>query len=145
MKSNYDVEQIFHKMRSAQVTASLATKVKRGEFPGKAPIGYMNNSQTKQIVPDLETWEIIKEALEQYATGKFSIEWISQFLNENLPSIQHGGRKPLTKARVKAILSNPFYRGDFTFRGRVFHGRHKPMLTGEMFDKIQKQLKGGKM
>lgn len=44
-------------------------KVKRGEYPGPAPIGYINDSRTKSVVVDRKKAKIIREAFELYATG----------------------------------------------------------------------------
>ncbi len=130
---------------SIQVKRALVVKAQRGEFPGKAPIGYTNNTQTKQVVPDPKSWVVIKEALEKYATGKFTLGWITKFLNEKLPLVQYRERKPLTKLQVMTILRNPFYFGKFTFRGEAYFGNHKPMITEEIFSENQKRLNGGRM
>ncbi len=141
----FNFEHLEQQIRSAQVSRALMFKAYRGEFPGKAPIGYVNNVIAKQIVPDLKSWTIVKEALENYAAGKVTIGWITRFLNEKLPSVQQGERKPLTKSQVNAVLQNPFYTGRFTFQGRMFYGKHKPMITEKIFDKIQRRLEGVKM
>lgn len=130
---------------SLQITRALEIKAQRGDFPGRPPIGYINDTNTKQIIPDPKSWSIVKEALEKYATGKFTIGWITKFLNENLPSVKWSERKPLMKSQVEAILHNPFYFGEFVFRGKTYFGKHKPMITKEAFGKIQEYLKGGKV
>lgn len=140
-----NLEHVDRQIRSAQVAQALVFKALRGEFPGKAPIGYINDTITKRIVPDSKSWTIVKEALENYATGEVTIGWVTRFLNEKLPSVQQCERKPLTRSQVNAILQNPFYAGIFTFQDRVFCGKHKPMITEKIFDRIQERSKGVKM
>ena len=126
---------------SKLVTRSLELKAQRGEYPVKPPIGYLNNTHTKQITPDPKSWDILKEALEKYATGKYTLGWITLFLNEHLPAIQHCERHPLTKSQTSSILRNSFYTGKFKFRGKTYQGKHKPMISEEIFDKIRSLLK----
>ncbi len=139
---NNQVKLMQQQIQSMLVTQSLELKAQRGEYPGKPPIGYLNNTHTKQIVPDSKSWNVIKEALETYAAGKYTLGWITLFLNEHLPTIQHCERHPLTKSQTSSILCNSFYTGKFKFRGKTYQGKHKPMISEEIFDKIQNLLKG---
>ena len=54
---------------SENVKRGLRTKVKRGEMPGVAPIGYINNKNTKRIVLDRRVAPKITKAFELYAQG----------------------------------------------------------------------------
>ena len=119
---------------------SLELKAQRGEYPGKPPIGYINDTSTKQIVPDPKIWDVIKAILEKYATGEYTINQTTLLLNENLPTVQNCERQPLTKSQVIAILRNQFYIGKLKFRGKTYQGKHKPMISKEVFDEIQKHL-----
>lgn len=130
--------------QSILVARSLELKARRGEDPGKPPIGQLNNTHTKQIVPDPKSWDAIREALEKYATGKYTLDWITSFLNEHLLAIQHYERHPLTRSQASSILRNSFYTGKFQFRGKTYQGKHKPMISKEIFDKIQSLLKSQK-
>ena len=38
---------------------------------------------------------------------------------------------------VHGMLTNPYYTGIVTFKGEQFHGRHTPLITQELFDRIQ--------
>ncbi|OYV31335.1 MAG: hypothetical protein B7Z81_13770, partial [Acidocella sp. 20-61-6] len=35
------------------------------------------------------------------------------------------------------ILRNPFYYGNFLYKGELYQGSHKPMISKKLFDKIQ--------
>ncbi len=138
---NKQVKLAQQQVQSMLVTRSFELKAQRGEYPGKPPIGYLNNTHTKQIVPDPKSWNTLKEALEKYATGEYTLGWITLFLNEHLFAIQHCERHPLTKSQASSILRNPFYVGKFQFRGKTYQGKHKPMISKEIFNKIQNLLK----
>ena len=137
---NNQVKLTQQQIQSMVVTRSLELKAKRGEYPGKPPIGYLNNPRTKQIVSDPKTWDTVKNALEKYATGDCAIAGITLFLNEHLSTVRNCERQLLTKTQVKAILRNPFYTGKFKFRDKIYQGKHKPMISEEIFNEIQKQL-----
>src|SRR5208283_2558 len=63
-QSKYYVDSL-----SENTKRGLREKVRRGEIPGPAPIGYINDYRTKQIFVDRERAPIVKEAFERYATG----------------------------------------------------------------------------
>jgi DNA invertase Pin-like site-specific DNA recombinase len=57
-------------------------KLKNGLWPQMAPLGYLNNKETKQIYIDKEKAPIIKKAFEVYATGKYTLKEIRKIINE---------------------------------------------------------------
>lgn len=45
------------------------------------------------------------------------------------------------KLECKQItVKNTFYYGEFEFGGKIYKGRHEPLITKALFDKVQKQL-----
>jgi len=40
-------------------------------------------------------------------------------------------------SRVHSILANPFYIGIFRFSGEVYEGKHPPLITRELFKRVQ--------
>jgi hypothetical protein len=54
------------------------------------------------------------------------------------------GNKPLSLGNVYRLLQNPFYHGIFEYpkkSGNWYQGKHEPLVTKELFDKVQAQLK----
>jgi len=58
-QSKYYVDSL-----SENTKRGLRQKVKRGEYPGPAPIGYINDSRTKTVVVDRKKAKIIRGAFE---------------------------------------------------------------------------------
>jgi site-specific DNA recombinase len=58
---------------SENVRRGIRHKIKRGEWTGMAPLGYVNNSTTRNIEPHPVKAKIIKHLFEGYADGKFSL------------------------------------------------------------------------
>ena len=64
-QSKYYVDSL-----SENTKRGLREKVRRGEYPGCAPIGYLNDYRTKRVIVDRERAPLVKQAFEQYATGR---------------------------------------------------------------------------
>jgi hypothetical protein len=50
--------------------------------------------------------------------------------------------KPMTKRRIYEILTNPYYTGWFRWNGKEHKGNHEPIVTRELFNKVQDKLHG---
>ena len=113
----------------------LRQKVRRGEFPGCAPIGYINDVRTKSIAVDRKRSVIIRKAFELYALGNSRLEDISTFLaGQGL--VARGGKR-FHKDRINFILHNPFYYGHFRYLGETYEGHHQPVISKQLFDQVQ--------
>ena len=116
----------------------LRQKVRRGEYPSHAPLGYINDLRTKSIVVDKRRSPLVVEAFELYANGDQRLEDIANFFAKN--GIKTSGGKPLTKDQIKHILANPFYYGHFRYVGELYEGKHTPIMSKGLFDKVQSVL-----
>ena len=117
----------------------LRQKVKRGEYPSLAPIGYINDKRVKSVIVDKKRAPIIREAFELYAQDNSRLEDISNFLAQQ--GITSRGNKNLKRDRISFILSNPFYTGLFRYAGEIHEGKHQPVISKKIFDKVQEILK----
>ena len=133
-QSKYYVDSL-----SENTKRGLRQKVKRGEYPGPAPIGYINDSRTKTVVVDRKKAKIIRGAFELYAEGSSRLEDISDFLAQR--GIMSRGGKRIHKTRATFILSNPFYTGLFKYGGELHEGKYEPIITKKIFDNVQDVLK----
>lgn len=124
---------------SENVRRGLRQKVRRGEYPGPAPIGYLNDSRIKMVAVDRKKAKIIRAAFEFYAEGDKTLEDVSHFLAQQGISTKNG--KVWHKDRVKYLLTNPFYYGHFRYAKEVHEGKHDPIIAKKLFDKVQEVLK----
>ena len=115
---------------SENVKRGLRQKVRRGEYPGVAPTGYLNNRLTKKMVPDPERFHFIKKLFELYATSKYSLESAKLSITE--AGLKSRNEKPLHKSNIQMILQNPFYYGAFKFNGELYQGNHKPLISKKL-------------
>src|SRR3989344_73263 len=116
----------------------LYAKAKRGDYPGNAPIGYLNDTRIKQVVVDKKKSKAVKRAFELYAEGNSRLEDAANFLAEN--GVKTKGGKPIKRDQASYLLSNPFYYGNFRYGGELYEGNHEPIVSKQLFDKVQAAL-----
>lgn len=48
--------------------------------------------------------------------------------------------KPPVLASIKRLLMNPFYIGMFYFNGELYQGSHEPLISRELFERVQQVM-----
>ena len=114
-------------------------KLKNGLWPQMAPLGYLNNKETKQIYIDKEKAPLIKKAFELYATGKYTLKEIRKIIN-NLGLRGRKG-KLLSVSNYQYLLQKPFYSGIMRYNGEFFEEKHEPIITKRLFDEVQEVMR----
>ena len=123
---------------SQNVKRGIREKIRRGEFPGPAPIGYVNNFKKKNIEADTECFDLVKALFEQYAAGELRFFEIRAKLFEG--GVRTRSNRPISLNTIRRMLSSPFYTGVFRLKGELHPGSHPPMINQELFDKVQQRL-----
>ena len=122
-------------------SANLSVNVKRGQREtsmkgrycgGQIPYGY--KSENGHLVPDERTAPIIRYVFEQYAQGVPKRKIIDA-LNERGVLSPKG--RPLTMSSFQTALRSSVYCGEFVWNGSVIEGCATPIITREIFDKVQ--------
>jgi DNA invertase Pin-like site-specific DNA recombinase len=114
-------------------------KLKQGLWPQMAPLGYLNNKETKQIYVDKEKAPLIKKAFELYATGKYTLKELRKIVNDL--GLRGRKNKPLSTSNYQYLLQNPFYYGLMRYNGEFYEGKHEPIITKKLFDECQEVMK----
>lgn len=128
--------------KSINVKRGIKTKCEMGWRPGVAPLGYINRAfgGVKDIIPDPERADAVTEMFMKAAQG-----WSGRRLKTWLDEIGFTTRtgKPINVSSVLAMLTNPFYYGEFQYSddsdGKWFRGAHKPLISKELFDIVQQR------
>lgn len=125
-----------------KVKKSLEKKCQIGDWPGWAPLGYINVNKGTDDKPirvieiDPERGHSISEMFRLYSTGNFSIDALVDM------SFDMGLRSKQGKRVYRSILyhaiKNVFYIGIFKFNGQIYQGNHQPLTTPEIFEACQK-------
>ena len=132
--------------RSVNVKRGLRARVEMGLWPTLSPIGYMNQNRMDkkgQVILDPVRAPIIKQIFEKVAYEKASGRKIYHWLKHDL-NFHSRGNKTLSLSSIFRLLDNPFYYGTFEYpkdSGNFYQGKHKPLITQEVFEKAQAQIK----
>jgi site-specific DNA recombinase len=132
-QSKYYVDSL-----SENTKRGLREKVRRGEFPCFAPIGYLNDYRTKKIIVDPKLAPVVKEAFELYATETVTLDRIRAFFAER-GFISTNGH-PFIRTKITKMFNNPFYYGHFRYNGEVHEGVHEPIISKALFDQVHAVL-----
>lgn len=128
---------------SEEVTKGMDQKVKKGGFPAVAPTGYLNNVATREIIVDPRQSLIIRKMYETYATGRYSL-WDMTKLTQKEGLAHPFHKKPIGRSGIYRILTNPFYYGLIQWNGLIVMGKHEPLVSKALFDRVQLLLGGQK-
>lgn len=137
--------------KSINVKRGLKARVEMGLWPAPAPTGYLKEKRTDrkcETLIDQERAEVIKKMFEKVAYEKWSgrklYNWLKFDLNfRALPSKKH-----LSLGNIYKLLENHFYYGVFEYprgSGNWYQGKHEPLITKELFEAVQLQLKGNEL
>ena len=132
--------------RSINVKRGLRTRCEMGLWVGPAPLGYLNQNRMDrkcQVIVDPLRAPAIKKMFEKVAYEKYSGRKLYHWLKHEL-NFYTRGNKPLTLSGIYRILDNPFYYGVFERpkgSGNWYQGKHKPLITQDLFEKAKTQLK----
>ena len=122
---------------SENIRRGIRQKIRRGEFSGKAPLGYLNEPKLRTIEPHPVNFRKLKRIFELFATGEYSLAAIrDEMAAQGL--VGERSKKPMPLSSVVNLIENPFYYGVFLHKGEMYQGTHVPMLTKKQFDAVQK-------
>ncbi len=124
---------------SENINRGFRQKIRRGEWPTKAPFGYVNNFKTRTIEPHPFQSKVVVKAFEEFATGKYTYESLAYFMAEL--GVETKNRTPLGKASIWRMLSNRAYLGLTKHKGEYFEGSFASILSPAIFEAVQKVLK----
>lgn len=134
--------------KSINVKRGLKTRVEMGLWPARPPTGYLKENRLDkkcETLIDLQRAPIIKQMFEKVAYEKWSGRKIYNWLKFEMNFKTLVGNKNLTLSNIYSILQNEFYYGVFEYpkkSGNWYTGKHEPIVTKELFDQVQTQLKG---
>ena len=128
---------------SENVCRGMRQKLRRGEWPAQAPLGYLNSKTPPKIIFDTQRSRLVRRLFEEFASGNYTVESIKRASWSWGLTARHG--KPLVTSQVHSILANSFYYGLLKFFGETFEGAHEPLISKETFDKVQTILRKNKV
>lgn len=144
-KFRWDIEIVLAKKfisnLSEEVKKGQKEKIAQGWLPTRPPTGYKTIGERghKTNIIDEQTAPLMKKMFELYATGNHSLVSLEDEMDKiGLRSVN--GNKIL-QSRIYNLLQNPFYYGDLKWNGEIYSGKQEPIITKDLFNKVQSILK----
>ena len=133
--------------KSQNVKRGMRARCELGFYPCVAPTGYLNDPDKNMpgnILIDPKRAKTIKEVFEKIGneswSGRQTCIWLKDVKNYKTRTGKH-----LTISNIYTVTRNTFYYGTFEYpRGsdNWYQGLHEPLITKELFDRVQETLQG---
>ncbi len=128
---------------SDNVKRSKDQSTRNGQWTAKAPFGYKNvtlPSGQKSIEIDSDQAPFVMKMFELYATGTHSFQTITDAMTRL--GMRNALGSPILSSRVELTLKNPFYSGVMRMNGELYPHKYTPIISEELFDKVQDIIAG---
>jgi site-specific DNA recombinase len=102
----------------------MIKKASTGKHVSRVPFGY--KWENKQLVP-AQNYREIEEIFEKFLEPGMSLTRLSKMHN-------------LSVNGLKKILKNFTYIGKIKFNGQIHEGKHQPIVSSYLFNKVQDKL-----
>lgn len=132
--------------KSINVKRGLRARVEMGLWPCKPPTGYTKFKRIDQkceAIIDPVRAPVIKQIFEKVGyqnwSGRKVYHWLKHDIDFKTENNMH-----LSLGNLYKILENTFYYGRFEFpkeSGNWYNGAHEPIISRELFDLVQTQIK----
>lgn len=137
-------KQYLHRVRDDAIR-SHEYKIRNGEWPHTAPLGYLNTKDAQgrsTIILDPERSILVKKIFVEYAKGVYSVKEIARMVNGW--GLRNKTKKAgkLSASQVHHILTNPFYYGEMLEQGNLHRHVYPALIDKTTWDKCQ-QVKDG--
>lgn len=109
---------------SERTKFTMHAKFSSGNLVTRAPLGY--EIKDKKLIPSENSYKIQ--------------EIFQNFLNNNISLTQLAKKYNLSVNGLKKILRNQTYLGKIKFANKIIDGKHTPLISQELFQKVQDKL-----
>src|SRR3989344_4873683 len=126
------------------VKRGLRARCEMGLRPCTAPTGYLNEKHVDkkcQVRLDPKRSVAMRQVFEKVGnegwSGRQTYRWLTK------TGFKTRNAKRLSLANLYVILRNTYYYGEFEYpagSGDWYQGKHQPIITKELFDKVQANL-----
>lgn len=144
------IAEFYSRNLANEVVKGMEQKAKTGGTPGKVPLGYRNvrivneeGREVRTVDVDPERAELITWAFTAYATGDWTLKQMTAELERRGLRTRATPRSPARPIRwnsLHKILTTPYYKGEVTYRGVRYPGRHRPLIDEVTWERVQDVL-----
>lgn len=144
------IAEFYSRNLAHEVNKGMEQKAKTGGTPGKAPLGYRNvrrdnpdGREVRTVDIDPERAQLITWAFLAYATGDWTLKSLAAELERRGLTTRPTPRTPGRAIKYNSlhkILTAPYYKGEVTYRGVTYPGRHQPLIDVVTWEQVQDVL-----
>ena len=141
--------QYYSSKLGVDVKRGLGDKLTMGRMPCLAPVGYFNTKLAtrgeNKIIEDTERFPLVRKMWDLLLTGNYSVPQVLAIATNEwgllAPKKKKIGGGKVGYTSAYGMFSNLFYTGYFMYKGKMYKGDHKPMITMAEFDRVQSLIK----
>jgi len=130
---------------SANVRRGNREALERGLWPGTPKLGYIRDRDTKQLIPDPERFEKLKE-LWKLLLGGMAVLDVLRVAREDMmlrtPKRKKSGGHLISRSKLYEVFHDTFYAGLMVRGGESYLGSHEPMISMDEFERAQERING---
>ena len=141
------IAEFYSKNLAAESRKGMLQKVKSGGTPGKAPFGYTNTRlrspegrEVRTVEVDAERSEAVRWLYQAYATGEWTMSMLRDELDRQCITARATPKfpaRPLAISQIERILKNRYYLGEVCYENVWYPGRHDPIISAELWQRVQ--------
>ncbi|MGN6588654.1 MAG: recombinase family protein, partial [Solirubrobacterales bacterium] len=133
-----------------KIKDGLRKKAELGGTPTRAKLGYLNKQRLegrnsiRYVELDPDRHHHMQYAFQAFATGEWTLRGLVEELYERGLRSNPGGRAPgkVGRSALHRLLRDPYYKGVVVWQGVEYEGTHPPLVSDELFDRVQQVLDG---
>ena len=142
-KLRFDIEAVLARNYvnnlAEEVKKGMDAKVEDRGWASQAPAGYLNDPVTRGVVKDEKRSPVVRQLFELFGTGRYTLDDLVEIAKKE--GLDHPlKRVPMQKSGIYHILTNPFYYGMTRWKGELRIGKHEPLITKALYDRVQEIL-----
>jgi len=132
-----EIKRQYHAYLGHRASLALDAKARAGGCVGFATTGYTNIDGAAE--PDPKLGPLVEEAFRMIAQKRSSLTMV---LAELTPRglVSRSG-KPLSPSALARMIQNPFYVGMIHYKGQIYEGTHKALVSPSLFDRAGRSLR----
>jgi site-specific DNA recombinase len=143
------VDQYQSEANGADIRYKMGQKAKNGGTIGKAKLGYVNEHididgrNVAVATVDPERAPHVVRAFELYGTGQYTARQVLDLVTAGglrTRGSRKAAPKPLSLNQFYDILADRYYLGKIEYGDEEYQGRHEPLVSPELFDRVQRVL-----
>ncbi len=86
---------------------------------------------------------MVRKAFELYSTNQYSIERLEAIMADlgvTTRATKRYPEQPVSSSKLHDMLGDPYYVGFIIYKDDIYPGRHEPIITPELFERVQEVM-----